>query len=121
MRQYKIAAIIIIIHGSIELAGFFSVLPLWFFGAEQDEFIFFEPPSAEIIFVGVIWGVLRLTAGIALFKNKMWGLALSVITCSVALSTMLTILPFGIMDGVLAGSALILILTQYFGKKKIIE
>ena len=121
MKQYKVAAIIIIIHGLIELGGFFSVLPIWFFGAEQGEFIPFDPPSAEIVFAGVVWGILRLIAGIALLKNKMWGLAFSVITCSIALATMLTILPFGIMDGILAGSALILMLTQYFGKKNIIE
>ena len=34
---------------------------------------------------------------------------------------MMFMLPAGIMDGVLACSSLILILTQYFGDKKIIE
>jgi len=32
---------------------------------------------------------------------------------------MMHLLPFGIMDGILAGSALVLMLTQYFGDKKI--
>ena len=34
---------------------------------------------------------------------------------------MMFMLPAGIMDGVLACSSLILILTQYFGDKKIVE
>jgi len=51
----------------------------------------------------------------------MWGLVFSVINCIIAMAMMMTVLPFGIMDGVLAGTALILILTKYFGKKKIIE
>ena len=34
---------------------------------------------------------------------------------------MMFLLPVGIMDGILAGSALILILNQYFGDKKIVE
>ena len=59
--------------------------------------------------------------GVGLYKNLKWGLALSFITCAKAIAMMMTILPFGIMDGILAGTALILMLTQYFGKKKIIE
>jgi len=37
------------------------------------------------------------------------------------MAMMMTVLPFGIMDGILAGTALILILTKYFDKKKIAE
>lgn len=34
---------------------------------------------------------------------------------------MMFLLPAGIMDGILAGSALILILIKYFGNKSIVE
>ena len=51
----------------------------------------------------------------------MWGLALSVINCVITLALMMFLLPAGIMDGLLAGSALVLILMQYFGDKRIIE
>jgi len=61
-----------------------------------------------------------MIGGIGLFKNMMWGLVLSIINCIIAMAMMMTVLPFGIMDGVLAGTALILILTKYFGKKKIV-
>ncbi|MCL1863864.1 MAG: hypothetical protein FWF78_09895 [Defluviitaleaceae bacterium] len=88
---------------------------------EQADFIPFEPPAADIVIAGVVLGALRIIGGVALFKNLMWGLAFSVLLCAKALFTMLTILPFGIMDGILAGTALILVLTQFFGKKKISE
>ena len=121
MQRYKIAAVIVIIHGLIELGGFFSVLPIWIFGMEQAEFIPFEPPAADVVITGVVLGVLRIIGGVALYKNLRWGLAFSALLCTKALFTMLTILPFGVMDGILAGTALILMLTQYFGKKKISE
>lgn len=51
----------------------------------------------------------------------MWGLVLSVINCVITVVLMMFLLPAGIMDGILAGSALILILMQYYGDKKITE
>jgi hypothetical protein len=39
----------------------------------------------------------------------------------ITIALMMFLLPAGIMDGILAGSALILILMQYFGDKKIVE
>ena len=74
-----------------------------------------------MIFMGAIYGVFRLVGAIGLLKNKMWGLALSVINCVVTLALMTFLLPAGIMDGLLAGSALILMLIQYFGDRKIVE
>ena len=120
MKRYKIAAIIIMLHGFIEIMGFFSVLPIWL-GAEVAEWMPFDPPYPEVVVAGLVWGTFRLIGGIGLFKNLMWGFTLSIINCVIAIAMMMTILPFGIMDGILAGTALILMLTQYFGKKKIIE
>jgi uncharacterized membrane protein (DUF2068 family) len=71
--------------------------------------------------MGAMYGILRILGAIGLLKNKMWGLVLSVINCVITLALMMFLLPAGIMDGVLAGGALILILLQYFGNKKIIE
>ena len=58
---------------------------------------------------------------LGLLKNRMWGLVLSVINCVITITLMMFLLPAGIMDGIFAGSALILILMQYFGDKKIEE
>jgi hypothetical protein len=120
MKRLKTAAILIILHGVIEIAGFFSVLPIWL-GAEAGAWVPFDPPPPEVVIGGVIWGTLRLMGGIALLKNLKWGLALSVINCVIAISAMFEHMPFGLMDATLAGIALVLILTQYFGGKKIIE
>ena len=107
-------------HGLIEIGGFFSVLPIWL-GAEQSAWIPFDPPVPTVVIGGVIWGVLRIIGAIGLIKNLKWGLALSVFTCAIAIAAMFDHMPFGIMDATLGGIALILILTQYFGKTKASE
>lgn len=118
MKRYKAAAVLIILHGIVEFVGFFSVLPIWL-GAEAGEFVPFDPPPADVVLVGVIWGVLRIVGGVGLWKNLKWGFVLSVINCVIAVAKMLELLPFGIMDGVLGGSALVLMLTAYYGGRKI--
>lgn len=70
---------------------------------------------------GAMYGVLRLIGAIGFLKNRMWGLVLSVMNCVITIALMMFLLPAEIMDGILAGSALVLMLTQYFGDKKIIE
>jgi uncharacterized membrane protein (DUF2068 family) len=117
MRRYKAAAIIMIIHGVIKVGGFLSVLPIWIFGIEP----IFAVPTLDILIAGVIWGTIRLIGAVGLFKNLTWGLVLSIINCVIAIAMMMTLLPFGIMDGILASVALILMLIQYFGKRRIIE
>jgi hypothetical protein len=57
---------------------------------------------------------------VGLGVNRMWGLVLSVINCVVTMALMIFLLPAGILDGVLACSALVLMLTQYFGKMRIV-
>jgi uncharacterized membrane protein (DUF2068 family) len=117
MKRYKAAAIIIIIHGLVEIGGFFSVLPMWL-GAEQSALVPFDPPALAVVLGGVIWGTLRIIGAVGLYKNLKWGLALSVFTCAVAIADMFSHMPFGLMDATLGGTALILMLTQYFGKAK---
>jgi len=121
MKRYKIAAVIIMVHAFVEIGGFFSVLPIWVCNMEAAEWMPFDAPSADVVIAGVIWGTLRLIGAIALWKNQMWGMVLSVINCVIAIALMMVMLPFGIMDGVLAGAALVLILSQYFKGKKISE
>ncbi|MCL2168712.1 MAG: hypothetical protein FWB74_01640 [Defluviitaleaceae bacterium] len=118
MKRYKIAAIIIITHGLIEIAGLFSALPVWL-GAQIPDFIPFEPPPPEIVIGGVILGILRIIGAVGLLKNLKWGLALSIFTCALAIIKMFDFMPFGIMDAALGSSALILMLTEYFGKTKL--
>jgi len=45
----------------------------------------------------------------------------SLMISSVTLTKMFAVLPFGLMDAMFAGAILILLLTEYFGTKTIIE
>jgi len=79
----------------------------------------FQDNIYMMIVMGAIYGVIRLIGAIGLLKNRMWGLVLSVIICIITITLMMFLLPAGIMDGILAGSALILILMGFYGDRKI--
>ena len=119
-----------IIHGGfMEIGGVLCAIPALIFGSDKFDIgqyfsfklQYFQDNLYMILFMGAIFGVMRIIGSIGLLKNKMWGLALSIINCAVTMILMMFLLPFGIQDGLLACSALVLILTQYFGNRKIIE
>ena len=130
MKRYKIAAWLMIIHGGfMEIGGVLCALPALILGSGKFDIgqyfsfklQYFQDNLYMILFMGEIFGVMRIIGAIGLLKNRMWGLALSVINCVVTMILMMFMLPFGIQDGLLACIALVLILTQYFGNRKIIE
>ena len=130
MKRYKIAAWLMIIHGGfMEIGGVLCALPALILGSGKFDIgqyfsfklQYFQDNLYMILFMGAIFGVMRIIGAIGLLKNRMWGLALSVINCVVTMILMMFMLPFGIQDGLLACIALVLILTLYFGNRKIIE
>ena len=130
MKRYKIAAWLMIIHGGfMEIGGVLCALPALILGSGKFDIgqyfsfklQYFQDNLYMILFMGAIFGVMRIIGAIGLLKNRMWGLALSVINCVVTMILMMFMLPFGIQDGLLACIALVLILTQCFGNRKIIE
>ena len=130
MKRYKIAAWLMIIHGGfMEIGGVLCALPALILGSGKFDIgqyfsfklQYFQDNLYMILFMGAIFGVMRIIGAIGLLKNRMWGLSLSVINCVVTMILMMFMLPFGIQDGLLACIALVLILTQYFGNRKIIE
>ena len=130
MKRYKIAAWLMIIHGGfMEIGGVLCALPALILGSGKFDIgqyfsfklQYFQDNLYMILFMGAIFGVMRINGAIGLLKNRMWGLALSVINCVVTMILMMFMIPFGIQDGLLACIALVLILTQYFGNRKIIE
>lgn len=130
MKRYKIAAWLMIIHGGfMEIGGVLCALPALILGSGKFDIgqyfsfklQYFQDNLYMILFMGAIFGVMRIIGAIGLLKNRMWGLALSVINCVVTMILMMFMLPFGIQDGLLACIALVLILTQYFGNRKVIE
>ena len=113
----------------MELGGVFCMIPALLWGTDKfdiGQYFEFKLPYFQdnlymMMIMGAIYGIFRLFGAIGLLQNKMWGFALSIINCVITITLMMFLLPAGIIDGMLAGSALILILMQYFGDKKIVE
>ena len=82
---------------------------------------YFRENMNLMLVMGAIYGIVRIIGAIGLLKNRMWGLVLSVINCVITMALMMFMLPAGIMDGILATTALILMLTQYFGNREIYQ
>jgi uncharacterized membrane protein (DUF2068 family) len=130
VKKYKIASVLMMIHGAfMEIGGCFCLIPIFILGADKfniNEYISFIVPYFQenmdlMLIMGMLYGIVRVIGAVGLWKNRMWGLVLSILNCIITMILMMFMLPAGIMDGVLACSSLILILTQYFGDKKIIE
>ena len=130
MMKYKIASVLMMIHGAfMEIGGCFCLIPIFILGADKfniNEYISFIVPYFQenmdlMLIMGMLYGIVRVIGAVGLWKNRMWGLVLSILNCIITMILMMFMLPAGIMDGVLACSSLILILTQYFGDKKIVE
>lgn len=130
MKKYKIASVLMMIHGAfMEIGGCFCLIPIFILGADKfniNEYISFIVPYFQenmdlMLIMGMLYGIVRVIGAVRLWKNRMWGLVLSILNCIITMILMMFMLPAGIMDGVLACSSLILILTQYFGDKKIVE
>lgn len=128
--MHRIAAILMIIHGGfVEIGGVLCMIPALMLGTDKFDIgqyfefklSYFQENLYLMMVMGAIYGVFRLIGAIGLLRNRMWGLVLSVINCVITVVLMMFLLPAGIMDGILAGSALILILMQYYGDKKITE
>lgn len=125
MRKYRLASALMILHGGfMEVGGALCMIPFLLPGSNFDvsrHFSFRLPYFQDNLYLmtvmGAIYGVLRLIGAVGLLKNRMWGLVLSVINCVVTLALMMFLLPMGVLDGLLAGAALILMLMEYFGDR----
>lgn len=127
MVKYRIASALMIFHGLfMELFGVVAALPL-IISAEGEltelpvSFIvpFFQDNLVLLLEMGAIYGIIRIIGAVGLWMGRKWGLALSVINCVVTLILMPFMLPAGIADGLLSGSALILILVGMFEKENV--
>ena len=129
MKRYRIAAILIFIHGFVEISVGLGGIPLWLSDFDTSDmsqyFVFIVPYLQENLFLmsilGMIYGSVRVVGAIGLWKNRMWGFVISVINCITTMVLMIFMLPAGIMDGIFACSSLLLIVTKYFGNRRINE
>jgi len=126
LRKVKIAAVIILIHGIMEVIGTVGSLMAGISGTvDIGEYMHFILPAFQenivlVTYTSGIYGVLRIIGAIGLFKNRQWGLSLSIICSVITITLMMFILPAGVLDGVLSSSVLVLLLFTYYGDKKII-
>lgn len=128
MKKLRIAAILMFIHGAfMELGGTLMALPLMFsHKTDLSKFISFIVPYFQnnlllISVIGGVYGVLRILGALGVWSNRKWGFVLSCINCTVTMILMIFMLPAGIIDGILSGTALILMLIAYFDKQPIIQ
>jgi hypothetical protein len=126
--RYRVAAALMIVHGALmEVGVFIALFPLLALGVDFDavgqyfsfNVPFFQDHLVDMMVLSGIFGVTRIIGAIGVLRNRLWGLALSVINCAVTMVLMVFMLPAGIVDGLLACAALVLLLTAYFGARPI--
>jgi uncharacterized membrane protein (DUF2068 family) len=129
MTKFKTAAVLMIIQGGLmELGVCLGLLPMLVLGINQvdasEHFSFIVPYLQENLFLMMamsgVFGAVRLVGAIGVLRNRMWGLVLSTINCSVTMALMIFMLPAGLLDGLLSCTALVLMLMGYFGGREII-
>ena len=124
--RYRAAAVLMLVHGALmELGVFVALFPLLAFGVDfgtvgqyfSFNVPYFQEHLVDMMVLSGIFGVTRIVGAIGVLRNRLWGLALSVINCVVAMVLMVFMLPAGIVDGLLATSALVLLLSACFGAR----
>lgn len=126
-RKFKIAAVLMLIHGALMEAatGIFMLPAVLLLGENSDikQYIFandFLQANLTLVMVmGIIFGILRIIGAIGVLKNRFWGFTLAFINCIITMILMMFMIPTGIMDGIFACTALVLLLMGYFGNREI--
>ena len=114
--SYRMASIVLIVFGFLELLGFFMAL------VPRELYpVAIEPQTMFMSILSGIYGVSRIIAGVAIWKNRKWGLVLGLMLCMTTLVVAPAIDPFGIIDLVLTLIVLICLLSAYFGKGSIFK
>jgi len=111
----------------MEVGAFLLIIPIVILGGNVDitggyfsfALTYFQDNLAAMMIMSGIFGALRIISAIGILKNRMWGFVLSLVNCTVTLILMVFLLPAGIADGILAGSAVVLLLIGFFDKREI--
>lgn len=124
-RQYRWAAWLLLIQGvfmeGLVFIGVVVLLALQISPASivENADVFALPYLQDNLYLMMamsgVFGALRVFGAVGLLRNRLWGLALSLINCIVTLTLMIFLLPAGILDGVLSGTALVLLLVARLG------
>ena len=123
--QYRWAAGLLLVQGILmEGLVFIGVLVLLALGIPQTTIVenadvfalsYLQENLYLMMAMSGLFATLRVLGAVGLLRNRLWGLALSMINCIMTLTLMVFLLPAGLLDGVLSGSALVLMLLARFG------
>ena len=120
-QSSKIAAVLLILHGVIEIAGPFllSSMPhaMISFGGVSGSVL--EQNIGTVVLFGVLWGFARLIAGWGAWILRKWAVVLGIILSLVTIVAAVTILPAGVTDTLFSIPVLVFLLYVWFGNQKI--
>lgn len=128
--RYRIAAWLVITQAIAMELGATLALPLLLLShvseAEIGTRFHFALPYLQnnlplLMVMSGIFGVLRLAGGIGILRDRLWGLAVTVVMIVVTLVLMIFLLPAGIADGLFSGASLLLIAGAWFGRSTLSE
>jgi uncharacterized membrane protein (DUF2068 family) len=124
-RSFRLAAVLLLVQGVLMEASAFLALPmLVVLGVDQaviGEHVFALPYLRDNLYpmmaMSGVFAALRIAGAVGILRDKLWGFALSLVMCGVTLVLMVFLLPAGIADGILSGTALVLLLRGWFGER----
>jgi hypothetical protein len=112
----KIAAVLLFLFGAFELMGLLMLIV-------PDEYL----PSdfaVQSLFWGLlsgVYGLSRLLAGYAVWENKKWGFVFGLLLCLTTMIVAPAIVPFGVVDLILALLITLCLLHAYYGDEKMLQ
>jgi uncharacterized membrane protein (DUF2068 family) len=121
----RIAAVLLVLHGLMEVAGLLSMsVPSQTFASAMENFggmgkSQIAANMVSIILLGVMWGITRWVAAWGIWSMKKWALSLGCAVSVVSLIAAISIIPAGVADTLLGAPALILLLYTWFGGDKL--
>ena len=123
-RSAKIASILLILHGIMEIVGLFALnspnqaaQTMENFGGMGKEQI--AANMVSIVLLGALWGIIRFIAAWGIWSMNKWAIVLGCVVSIISLIAAISIIPAGVVDTFLSAPALILLLYTWFGNEKI--
>ena len=112
----KSAAILLFLFGVFELMGLLMLIV-------PDEYLppNFETQSAFWGLLSGVYGISRIVAGYAIWVNRKWGFVFGLLLCLTTMIVAPTIVPFGVVDLILAVVIAICLLYAHYGNESMLR
>ena len=112
----RIAAILLFLFGIFEVMGLLMlIIPSEYLPTDL------ETQSMFWGLLSCIYGLSRLVAGLAIWKNKQWGYVWGLLLCVTTMIVAPTIVPFGVIDLVLTMVILVCLLYAKYGNDEMVS